>query len=299
MADGLQSRAEVAKLARLLERDPGSLSYLEKVAPEDLVRLREQITDLLFDSDRGALQRMAAASRVIPVPVLAKIAEGIFGPLLCARIAGMIEPSRAVDVAKRLPPSFLAEVAISLDPRRATDVIARIPADQVIAITEVLLGQDEYVTMGRFVGHLPDATLLAAIQVADAAELLRIGFVLDTKERLDDVLRLLSAERLQELVHVAADQELWPEVLDLLANVGEERYGELVDVAAAQEDEIVRGLVAAIDQERVWDQVVPVLDAMSDQSARRFAAIADELEERGLLSHLDPKVKDQLLARVT
>ena len=70
-------------------------------------------------------------------------------------------------------------------------------------------------------------------------------------------------------------------------------------MAANQEDEIVRGLVAAIDQEKMWDHVVPILGAMSDQSARRFAAIADQLEDQGLLAHLDPQVKDQLLARAS
>ena len=41
---------------------------------------------------------MALAARVVPVGVLAKIAEKVFGPLLCARIAGLVDVGRGVDL---------------------------------------------------------------------------------------------------------------------------------------------------------------------------------------------------------
>ena len=49
----------------------------------------EAVEFCLFDANGAALQRMALAARVVPVGVLAKIAEKVFGPLLCARIAGL------------------------------------------------------------------------------------------------------------------------------------------------------------------------------------------------------------------
>ena len=121
------SRAEILKLARVLDVEAERLEYLARVDADDLRAFREQVTDALFDAHVSVLQRMALAARLLPAPVLAKIAEKVFGPLLCARIAGLVDVGRGVDVAKRLQPRFLAEVAADLDPRRASAIISRIP----------------------------------------------------------------------------------------------------------------------------------------------------------------------------
>ncbi len=47
-AEALQARAEVLKLARLLERDPATLEYLEPLPADDLRELRDQVTELLW-----------------------------------------------------------------------------------------------------------------------------------------------------------------------------------------------------------------------------------------------------------
>jgi hypothetical protein len=48
-----RSHAEVVKLARLLERAPEQLEYLERIPPADLRALREQITDGLFSAQEA------------------------------------------------------------------------------------------------------------------------------------------------------------------------------------------------------------------------------------------------------
>jgi hypothetical protein len=133
-----------------------------------------------------------------------------------ARIAGLLEPSRAVDVAARLPPAFLADVAIELDPRRASDVIARIPAGQIADVTRELVRRDEHVTMGRFVGHLSDEALSAAIDEMDDAVLLRVTFVLEEQERLGRLVGLLPKRRLDSITEMAARGELAVEARELL-----------------------------------------------------------------------------------
>lgn len=295
----LESTAEVVKLARLLEVEPASLQYLEKVPPGDLRALREQATDVLFDADLGALQTMAAASRVIPLPLLAKIAEGVFGPLLCARIAGLMDPPRAVEVATRLEPPFLAKVAASLDPRRATDVIARMPVEHTVAVAEQLLGDGEYVTMGRVVGHLTTEALRASVAVLDEASLLRVAFVLEGKERLPEVLGMLPRERLRIMIEGGARDGMWPEVLDLLANVSD-AYAQrapapappagtpdplemLADVAASLDAELLQGAAQAATEHGLWPRLIELAVRMDDAGQRRVAelivASSDEVVE--------------------
>jgi hypothetical protein len=215
----LESHAEVLKLARLLKTPHERLDFLERVDAGDIRRLREQATDVLFDANLGVLHRMAGASKLLPVSVLARIAERVFGPLLCARFAGLIEVSRGVDVAGRLSPGFLADVAAELDPRRASEIIAGIPAATVRKVAHELVGRRDWITIGRFVGHLPDEAVSATLDAVHDEALLRVAFVLDDKDRIDHVVGLLPANRFAGLAEAAADHDLWPLTQDLLSHL--------------------------------------------------------------------------------
>ncbi|WP_370970961.1 hypothetical protein [Amycolatopsis sp. cg9] len=231
------SRAEILKLARVLDVEHERLAYLARVAPDDLKAFREQVTDTLFDANSAVLQRMALAARLLPGAVLAKIAEKVFGPLLCARIAGLVDVSRGVDVAKRLHPRFLAEVAADLDPRRASAIISRIPLDTVLAVAAELARREDWITLGRFVGHLPDGTVRRALEHVDDPGLLRIAFVLDEKHRIDHVVGLLPAHRLGRLITAAGtDEDLWDPALDLLSHLSDARRATLAPMLGGLPD---------------------------------------------------------------
>src|SRR4051794_35117582 len=103
MASLLNADVEILKLARLVDATPEQLGYLRHADPQDIRDLREQVTVVMFDADRQMLQRVAAATKLIPAKLAALIGERAFGPLLCARLTGLLEPSRAVDIAAKLP----------------------------------------------------------------------------------------------------------------------------------------------------------------------------------------------------
>jgi hypothetical protein len=224
----LEARAEIVKLARLLERDPDSLSYLSDVPASDLLAFRERVTDRLFDAQGGALQRLARASRVLPVGLLATLGERTFGPLLCARFAALIEPARAVEVAAKLPTAFLADVAVELDPRRTQDVIAQIPTADVAAVAHELAGRLEYVALGRFVGNVSEEALREAVAGIDDAALLQIAFVLENKDSLDALADILGVERLAGIVRAAEGSGLEVEGLDLLSALSPEHRAAIL-----------------------------------------------------------------------
>ncbi len=236
-------RAEILKLARLLRREPDTLCYLEDVPAADLRVLRDQVTEVLFSANEAALGRLAAASRLLPSRVVAAIGERAFGPVLSARITGRLDPDRAVEMAATMPIPFLADVAVELDPRRASAGLARIPPARVAEITRELLARGEYVTMGRFVGHLEDAAVRAAVAEMDETALLRVGFVLESKDGLEDLIAMLPPERLERIVEVAAREHLWVEVLDLLTHVDEDRRLALAEQARSLDDAALAELV--------------------------------------------------------
>jgi hypothetical protein len=215
----LATRAELMKLARLLEVEVDELGYLDGVAPDQLRVLREHVTEVIFDSGGSALRRLAGASRLLPTGVIAAIAEHAFGPVLAARIAGLLDPGRAADVAAKLPTPFLAQVAVHLDPRRAVEVLAQIPAPRIAEVARALIATREHVTLGRFVGHLPDEAIGLSVAAMDDLTVLTVAFVIEERAGIARVLALMEADRLDGLLDAAVGTELWPEVLGLLDDV--------------------------------------------------------------------------------
>ncbi len=273
MSETLQTRAEILKLARLLRREPSTLQYMESVPSEDIAQLREQITETLFDAQGQVMSRLAAASRLLPVGVVATIGERAFGPFLSARVAGLLEPSRAVEMAARMPIDFLADIAVEIDPRRASAVISRIPPAQIAAVTRELLSRGEYVTMGRFVGHLREDSIAAAVGAMNDHELLQVAFVLESKDGVGHFIGLLSPERIDAIIETAASDDLWPEVLDLVSHLDDRQKQRLADAAAAREDGVLDTLITSAQVHDIWAAALPVTGAMSETSRRRFAEL--------------------------
>jgi hypothetical protein len=153
MSAATESRAEAAKLARLLGLDgPESLTYVHQVPASELRDYREAVTELLYDDDQALLQRTADAARLLPAHTLATIGEHALGPLICARLTGLLDPDRAVEISGHFSIDFLAQLSAELDPRRAVDVVTSMPGDRVLEIAAAMAAAGEHVAMGRFVG---------------------------------------------------------------------------------------------------------------------------------------------------
>jgi hypothetical protein len=267
-AELLQAQAEVMKLARLLGREPDELAYLQRLAPGDLRALRDSVTETLYDANGSSLGRLAAASRLLPAGLTASIGQRAFGPLLSARLAGLLEADKAVDVAGKLPPRFLAEVAVELDPRRASDLIAAIAPGLIGQVTAELVAQREYVTMGRFVGHLSDAAIDAALATMDDEAVLQTAFLIEDKADLSRLFAKLPKERPAGIIAAAAHDGLWLEALDLLNHLHKPQRKEMVLAALALDERAREAILDTIIAHDLTDEV------------RLIAEHDDSIEER-------------------
>jgi len=228
MSAALASRAEAAKLARLLgHRDPATLAFLAAAPADELRDYREQVTDLLYDDSAALARRAGEAARLLPPQVIAKIAREALGALLSARLGGQLQPSTAVNVVGRLPVAYLAEVAAELDPRRSADVIVALPAELVGDVAGAMARNGEHVAMGRFVMHLGDEALDACLAQMDDEDLLRVAFVLEGKERVDRLIARLRDGRAARLPACARRSGLEDELADLLDHLGPEQRARI------------------------------------------------------------------------
>lgn len=293
-----RQNAEILRIARLLRKDPKELGFLQAVDDRDLLLFREQATEALFDAHTGMLKRMAAGAKLLPAAALAKIAEAVFGPLLCARIAGLIEPSKAVETAKRLSPDFLADVAAELDPRRSERIISSIPVDTVCTVAVELADREDWLTLGRFVGHLSDEPLRAALDALDDSSVLRAAFAVEDRSAIASVIDLISSERRGALLRTATESDLWPMLLGIGGELRDDQRTELAELAAEQDGSVLDQMVRSAEEHNLWDLALPLaaelpLDAQTAVaervgrlSAKQRAAIMLRAEAIGLADQL-------------
>jgi hypothetical protein len=220
MSIAIQARAEVEKLARALGAHPDDLGDLADAHPHDIRGLRHAVTDSLYEADRHHFARVAAVAKAVPVALAAKLAEHALGPLLAARVAGLVDTDLACNLARRLPPDFLAHIAVQLDPRQATAILSCLPADLVAAGARELDERGEHVAMSMFVGHLSDGTLHATVDVLSDEALLTVGFLIEAPERLDAVFAALPDERIEAIIALAAEQDRWDELEGIHEHLG-------------------------------------------------------------------------------
>ncbi|MGE4428109.1 MAG: hypothetical protein AB7G37_16785 [Solirubrobacteraceae bacterium] len=232
--DRFDREAEVAKLARLLNVQESEVAFAAEAPPEELRAYREALTARLFDGSAGALKRAADASRLMPTKVLAAVSQFALGPLICARLAGIIDPQRAAGIAEALKDDYLADVAVEMDPRRATAVIALIPGERVVAINRILCERVEGVPMGRFVAALGDEQLRLCVDALSNEELLRIGYVMDGPERLDTVYGMLSDDRIRDSLAWSEAAGLAERTAHLQRNLGPEQTARVERIAAGR-----------------------------------------------------------------
>lgn len=272
----LAHQAETLKLARLLHVAPEQLPFLAKLDADEIRGLRQRATASLFDGDRHLFHRVAAATRLLPGPIAALIAEKALGPLLCARVAGLLPPDRAVDIAKRLHTPFLADVCLELDPRHVCELIAAMPVQRIVEVAHELARRREYITMARFVDVLPEAAMRATLDaLQDDEALLRIGFFVEDPARLSSVIQMLSEHRLSNMIRVSVEgaAELWAEALALINAIAAPQRRLMARLAAALDEPVIERMIGLTHEAALWPSLLPVVAEMDDDARERLARV--------------------------
>ena len=280
----LDSSAELVKLGQLLHVPSAELQFLEGMSLPTLIKIRELSTDKLFNDGSKLFQKLASASKLMPIGVTASIGEKIFGAMLCARIASQMPYQRAIDLAKKMTTPFLAKVTLELDPRRVKDIIQHMPLENLQAVANELLKHRHYMVMGRLVNFMTASNLKVILNGINSEEaLLHIGFFIEGKHQLSDIIRLLPKERLQKLIsYLQLHAELWPEALALMVHLEDDLKREMGDISADLGEPVLNGLVKAVYERQLWQDALPLFVTMSPSTQLQLISTAT-LNDRGVL----------------
>lgn len=268
----LAQRAEIIKLARLAHVADDSLVWLGRLEAPVIRALREEVAASMFDADRQRFHNMATASRLIPIPILVLIIEKFVGPLLCAKVCGLVPPARAIEIAEKLQLPFLVDACIHLDPKSAQELVAGFPVPLIVDIARELARRGEYVTMGRFLDLIAlDAIRPVVDAISDDAQLLHIAFFAESTQRLGDIIERIAPQRLVEIVGHAANgsADLWGEALALISGVDVGLQQKLAVITGALPESALDNIVRNTQAIGRWDVLLPIVARMDEALQQR------------------------------
>lgn len=273
----LLTRAELVKLSRTLGAKPDAVAFLAPVGYQGLRDLGERVSALLHDEHRPALRKLADAARLLPATLVAKMSERVFGPMLSARVSGLMAPDRAIEVAGKLHTTFLADVCVEMDPRSASELLWRMPAKIVVEVAQLLLKRREYLTMARFVDDLTDESIRAVTQsITDDEALMRIGAYVERPARLEELILLLPPQRLKAVVTRTAtgSAEVQAAGLTLMSQLGPKLQARIGEIAIGLGADTLNALLSSSQRELAGEVVQAVMLNVGADSRAAFLKLA-------------------------
>jgi hypothetical protein len=238
------TRIGVAKLARTLGVPVERLDYLAAVPDSEIKQFHTQVSRALLDANADRIERVARVSAGVPVSLMAKVAESSRSPLFAARFAGILDKSKAVGVAKRMPEPFLAAVAAELDPAEVRRIVGGLPPEVSVRIAVELARRQDWITLADTVAQLPRDTVAQSIPELDDVALLMSSSMVDDPDVLDMLAELTPADRIPGIVEATAERELWNEYRRLAKHFTDEQR-----VAAAAAAAIAHPAIAEPTEE--------------------------------------------------
>ncbi|HEY0887982.1 MAG TPA: hypothetical protein VGE38_00045 [Nocardioides sp.] len=274
----LLSRLEIVKLAREVQVPEADLEFLVASDPTEIRQLRAQVSDALFARHEDRVTRLASLSRLLPVPMTAKIAELALGPMLSARVAAALDPREAARLAGHLDAGFLTTLAVSLDPKRVAAIVRGIDDKLVVDVGRRLLAKGEYLVLSRFVSVVDTDVALAVVASATPDALLQVALFTDEPAALDSIVARLSDETLADIIRAAADADAYDAAVTLLLALSTESCSRLVAQVHAVAPQARDALVAAVAEHDVWPAILPALHTVEQQTLGGLVNVAPTMD---------------------
>jgi muconolactone delta-isomerase len=125
---------------------------------------------------------------------------------------------------------------------RLAPVMACVPAIRVGEVAAVLFERGEYEAMALFSGVIPPPSILAAVAVADARDLLGVVPLLEWNDNLADAINQLEVSILDDILNEVVAGELWSEASYLIDRLDP----KLIDHALTRVNELPAGSLATM-----------------------------------------------------
>ena len=278
----LVTRAQMILLARLLRVPVERIAYLEPLGADNLVALRERMSNVVFDENAEIFSRISALVPVVPMSIMVPLAQRVVSPEMSGRSAGAISvahPKKAVGAMSLLKPEYAASAMPYLDPRAVVQVAHLAPLEPIAAIAREVLKRKDYISAGLFVEAATPEIIRAVLDGVDDDEaLMRSGSYVHSGKIISDILRVMieiSPPRISRLVTTttqgAADLQL--AVLSVLSRIDHDLMATMGDVLFGESSQSdIASLTKTVVSEGAAAELLTFANHLSPSALETFAA---------------------------
>jgi hypothetical protein len=268
----VDTASALAKLARVLDVGPEEVAFLADVDVVALRELRDDIVDRLNAADGPRLQRIIAASALTPPQLGAVIGEKWFGPVLCARLVGLVDPRRGAQYAGYLSTDFMADITARTDPRVVGPIVGHLSLKTMQKIAMRLMDRGDHLTLSHFVGYVPPEVVAAILEaLPDNATVVRIARYVEDLATLDPVVALLPDRRIVDLVRAVEDEDLWVDGLHLFGRLSETQILRIARTIVHLDADRITAALEGFDRHGLWQEGLQLVDHLDSADLATFA----------------------------
>lgn len=247
----LQTRIELDKLSAELNCGTTEVAFLGDLSVAELRELRAVISDSLFARHERAFLPLANMSKMVPTRIGVKVAERALGPLVSARVAGAVDVTYAVSMARAMRPEFLAQVAVLIDPVRIRELIPMLPSTLVVDVGRRMLADGQYLALSRFVPEVSTQDALGVIAGALPEAILRTALYVEDPGALDDIIESIDSSVLVGVIEHSARSGSAEDALTLIDGLSGAALERVLGLAEQLSADAQQALLAAAQQHQV------------------------------------------------
>ena len=232
------------KLKFMLGASEDSLEFLNDLNKDNLNELFLQTADAINGGQTDLWQRLAKGSNLMPAFIAAKLSENIFGEVVCANVASYMKVKDALRVVNHLSIEFMAKTCPHLIPEKTEELINAIPLKKNRKVTRILLKEQDYYTIARFVDTLEfsKVMLIAKEDIKDERVLLRISTYVENKTLVGKIFMDFSDQRKTNLLQSAYENNYQDELRNIMAHLSHDDIRHLHTIISGLSEDIQKQL---------------------------------------------------------
>lgn len=211
----------IKKIEHLLGVSEGSVNYLSKLKKKDIDALYLQMSKTVNEGQTDLWQKLARVNHFVPAFVSAKMAQNVFGEVVCANISAYMKPKEAIKVMNHLSTDFLAKVTPHMVPEKTVELVNAIPLKTIRKVTKALLAQRDHYTIGRFVDtlELSKVIRIAKEDIHDDVVLLDIATYVENKSVVAQIFLSFTEERKLNQVRLGYEHGYRDELMETMKHL--------------------------------------------------------------------------------
>ncbi len=218
-----QKEFELKSIHNLLGVQGNDLSFLEKLEPEEINKLRNQIILYMQDGQKEIWVPMAKVSKFMPNFLNAKVSEDILGPSIAANLSYHLHPKDAIGIAGHFSIKFFCDVLEHLVPEKIEGMINQSPFDLMRRAVNELLTRRNFFLIGSLLDYTPiDSVEKIAKGIENLGDLISITYNARDKARVLNLFKRFDDTKIYGVMVAGLNSNLSEEIKTIYEHADEE-----------------------------------------------------------------------------